>query len=132
MMPEVATNVSTTRELFSFQFFTSILRRQTFCGIVLVCLFGTLCSSAVAQKLTTETLIGKAVSDLGAKYKDVDEAIIQFTKGNANGARQFLVIAKQKNPKLPPVDVLMAKLYLASRNGGASAADAGKSNDNSP
>jgi tetratricopeptide (TPR) repeat protein len=70
-------------------------------------------------QITTEFLIGESVSDLGPKYSDVDEAIKRFSNRDPLGARQFLESAKRKNPKLPPVDLMMAKMHFASDNGSA-------------
>jgi tetratricopeptide (TPR) repeat protein len=71
-------------------------------------------------QLTTEALIGDSVSDLGGtRYADVDEAIKRFTNRDELGARQFLETAVRKNPKLPPVDLILAKMYLLTGNASA-------------
>jgi len=61
-------------------------------------------------QLTTEVLIGDSVSDLGPRYSDIDEAIKRFANRDVLGARQFLEAALRKNPNLPPVDLLLAKM----------------------
>jgi predicted Zn-dependent protease len=67
-------------------------------------------------------LIGDAVSsDSLAKYTDVDQAIKYFINRDVLAARQFLEAAKKKDPQLPPVDLLLAKMYFAGGN-----ADAGR------
>jgi Tfp pilus assembly protein PilF len=70
-------------------------------------------------QMTTEVLIGDSVSEIGSRYPDVDEAVKRFTNGDMIGARQFLEAAKAKDPKLPPTDLLMAKMYLMTGNAAA-------------
>jgi tetratricopeptide (TPR) repeat protein len=65
-------------------------------------------------QITTEMLIGDAVSNPGTRYSDVDEAIKRFTNRDPLGAQQFLEAALRKNPNLPPVDLLLAKMYILS------------------
>jgi tetratricopeptide (TPR) repeat protein len=72
-----------------------------------------------AAQITAELLIGDSVSDLGSRYSDVDEAIKRFTNNDELGARQFLETAVRKNPQLPPVDLLLAKMYFLGGNANA-------------
>src|SRR3954453_11215923 len=75
---------------------------------------------AKAQTITTQMLIGDAVSsDSLAKYTDVDQAIKYFINRDVLAARQFLEAAKKKDPALPPVDLLLAKMYLLGGNANA-------------
>jgi tetratricopeptide (TPR) repeat protein len=67
-------------------------------------------------QITTDKLIGDSVSEVGSRYSDVDEAVKRFNNRDVVGARQFLEAAKNKDPKLPPIDLLMARMYLASGN----------------
>ena len=53
-------------------------------------------NSAQAQ-ITTQMLIGDAVSEIGTRYADVDEAIKRFANRDVLGARQFLESAKRKD-----------------------------------
>ncbi len=63
--------------------------------------------------MTAEWLVGNAVSDAGSpQYRDIGEAITRFRNGDVNGARDLLTRARQANPKLPPVEDLMGRLYL--------------------
>lgn len=78
-----------------------------------------LCGRSIAAELTSEVLIGDAVSDLGPRYSNVDEAIKRFQNRDVLGARQFLEAAVRDNPKLPPVDLLLAKMYFLTGNGNA-------------
>lgn len=71
--------------------------------------------SQAAAQITTEVLIGDAVTDPGTKYADVDEAIKRFNNRDPLGAQQFLEAALRKNPNLPPVDLLLAKMYSTLR-----------------
>lgn len=70
--------------------------------------------SQAAAQITTEVLIGDSVSDPGTKYADIDEAIKRFSNRDPLGAQQFLEAALRKNPNLPPVDLLLAKMYILS------------------
>jgi tetratricopeptide (TPR) repeat protein len=68
---------------------------------------------------TVEALIGNAVSLSNQKYPEIEKAIQRFKNGDGEGAREFLDLAKQKYPKLPPTDLTFAKLHLLNRNGDA-------------
>jgi len=72
-------------------------------------------SPADAQ-LTTKILIDDSVSEIGNRYGDVDEAIKRFMNRDVLAARQFLESAKKKDPALPPVDLLLAKMYFLTGN----------------
>lgn len=74
---------------------------------------------AILKALTVENLIGNAVSLSNQEYPDVEKAIQRFKNGDTQGAKEFLEIAKQKYPKLPPVDLILAKLQVIARNGPA-------------
>ena len=63
-----------------------------------------------------EQLVGDAVSFSNRDYPNIDQAIQRFKNGDAESAREFLVLARDETKRLPPVDVMMAKLFLASRN----------------
>lgn len=84
-----------------------------FSAAILLC--GLLSSTSSAQ-ITTEILIGDAISDIGNKYGDVDEAIKRFMNRDVLAARQFLDSAKKKDPNLPPVDLLLAKMFFLTNN----------------
>lgn len=69
---------------------------------------------ATAQ-LSSATLIGDSVSQPDSpRYSDVNEAIKRFQNRDILSARQFLETAKRKDPKLPPVGVMLAKMYAIS------------------
>lgn len=77
-------------------------------------------SAAAASRLTSEALIGDSVSNPDdARYSDVAEAIQRFRNRDQLSARTFLERAVQKNSKLPPVGVLMAKMQLLTGNAAA-------------
>ena len=78
-------------------------------------LLGTcLLARPAAAQVTTQMLIGDAVSDVGNRYPDVDKAIQRFTNRDFLGARLLLDDAKRKDATLPPTDLTMAKLYFLS------------------
>ncbi|MFN9367987.1 MAG: tetratricopeptide repeat protein, partial [Planctomycetia bacterium] len=88
-----------------------IARRAAFsllfsCGLVPL-----LPAVGVAQ-VTARTLIGRAVSD-DAQDKDVENAIERFRNRDIDGCRAILERARANNPKLPPVGVMMATLWLS-------------------
>jgi tetratricopeptide (TPR) repeat protein len=66
-------------------------------------------------QLDASGLIGYAVADFDAqKYREIDDAIARFRNGDVDGAMGLIEIARQKNPDLPPADVLMARLHFAA------------------
>ncbi len=71
------------------------------------------------ERLTKENLIGKAVSFSNNKYEEIDKAIQRFRNGDSGGALEFLKTAKEKYPKIPPVDTIYAKMHFAIRNANA-------------
>ncbi len=83
--------------------------------IALLTTMAQMAQMATAQ-LTTKSLIDYAVSDLGPRYSDVDEAVKRFKNRDVLGARQFLETAKRKHPKLPPTDLTLAKMYFITGN----------------
>jgi Tfp pilus assembly protein PilF len=70
-----------------------------------------------ADPFTLENLIGDSVSLSNQQYPEVTKALERFKNSDPEGAREYLVQAKLKYPKLPPVDLLMAKLWVYGRNG---------------
>ena len=66
---------------------------------------------------TVKNLIGDAVSLSNQTYPEVESALQRFKNSDAVGAREYLEQAKKKYPKLPPVDLLLAKLMVFNRNG---------------
>jgi predicted Zn-dependent protease len=94
-------------------------RAALICGLWAVAIAGG-AGCAQAQTITTQMLIGDAVSsDSLAKYTDVDQAIKYFINRDTLAARQFLEAAKKKDPSLPPVDLLLAKMYFLGGNANA-------------
>ena len=69
--------------------------------------------SAVAQ-VNTEALIGHAVTDIGSRFPNVEQAITRFRNNDVEGAREFLRQAKEKHPELPVGDAILARLYFSS------------------
>ena len=73
-------------------------------------------ANAARAQITTKMLIDDSVSEIGNQYGDVDEAIKRFMNRDVLAARQFLEAAKKKDANLPPVDLLLAKMYFLSGN----------------
>ncbi|MCA9234649.1 MAG: tetratricopeptide repeat protein [Planctomycetales bacterium] len=66
--------------------------------------------------LTVENLIGNAVSLSNKQYPDVESAIQRFRNGDGEGAYDYLKLAYEKSPNLPPPEVILAKMQLLARN----------------
>jgi tetratricopeptide (TPR) repeat protein len=72
--------------------------------------------AAAQSQMTTQMLIGDSVSEVGTRYGDVDEAIKRFMNRDVLAARQFLESAKKKDAQLPPVELMLAKMYFLTNN----------------
>ena len=81
-------------------------------SILLACGLVSLLPTVGAAQVTARTLIGRAVSD-DAQDKDVENAIDRFKNRDIDGCRAILERARANNPKLPPVGVMMATLWLS-------------------
>ena len=91
---------------------------------VSLCLYSTYAVGQQTQtqapaQLTTEALIGEAVSLSNKSYPNVDNAVQRFRDGDVEGATILMEKAKAKHPKLPPVGIMMAKMQAAARNAAA-------------
>ena len=86
--------------------------RMVLCGLLLNCMV-----PVAMGQLTTEALIGQAVSLSNQSYPDIENAIQRFRNNDVQGARVFLEKAKAKHTKLPPPDVMLAKMQAFARNG---------------
>jgi tetratricopeptide (TPR) repeat protein len=84
-------------------------------------------ATAAAQKTPTEWLIENSVAKGTAntpQYQDITDAIIRFKNGDMPGARDLLRQARQKSQnKLPPVEVMIAKLLAVSNQPGPARAE---------
>jgi Tfp pilus assembly protein PilF len=100
------------------------------CGVITaLCYY--IASEATAQ-ITTQALIGDAVSEIGTRYSDVDDAIKRFANRDVEGARLLLDRARVKDPTLPPSTLLLAKMHLLARNGPAASAALEKTAQENP
>ncbi len=66
--------------------------------------------------LTPEFLIGDAVSLADQRYPEIESAIQRFRNRDGAAAVEFLKRAKKKYPKLPPVNLMMAKMQTLTGN----------------
>lgn len=89
-----------------------------YCHCLLTVIAVAAASSAYGQ-ITTQILIGDAVSEVGTKYGDIDQAIQRFNNRDIPGAMLLLESAKRKDPSLPPTDVTMARLYFLTNQAAA-------------
>ncbi len=97
----------------------SILKSWSIGGLVALAIVSlAIAPQAHAQgPLTPEILIGDSVAEPNAsKYSDIDEAIKRFDGKDVLGARTFLERAVSKDDKLPPVDVMLAKMHFVTGN----------------
>lgn len=63
-----------------------------------------------------KALIGSAVSNPTEEdYPEIKSAIGYFTNRDATAAMGQLTLAKEKHPKLPPADMMMASLWIAAK-----------------
>lgn len=89
-------------------------RLSAFALAMVALLFASADATAQAQ-ITAEALIGDSVTEPDAqRYSDIAEAIKRYNNNDALGAKQFLETAKRKDDRLPPVNLMMAKLYFLS------------------
>jgi tetratricopeptide (TPR) repeat protein len=93
----------------------SHFRKALALAAVALALLGVRAAQAQNQ-MTTQMLIGDSVSEIGNRYSDVEEAIKRFVNRDVLAARQFLETAKKKDANLPPVDLLLAKMYFLGGN----------------
>ncbi len=95
------------------------LRKRTLlvCLLLTMSSMGALCRAQQQESpLTPKYLIGDAVSLSNKEYPEIEKAIQRFRNSDAAGAMEYLKSAKEKYPKLAPVDVMMAKMQLLVRN----------------
>lgn len=101
-------------------------------AIATACTALSLPTSAQAQS-SVEVLIGNAVSDANnSQYQDIGVAISHFSKGDVAAARALLESTRQKFPKLPPVEIMMAKLFAAAGQNAAARLELEKAVANLP
>jgi tetratricopeptide (TPR) repeat protein len=92
-----------------------------------------LAPNPAAAQVSVDTLIGNAVSDANdAQYQDIGVAISHFSKGDVAAAQALLESVRKKFPKLPPVEILMAKLFVAAKQLPAARAELEKAVRNHP
>jgi len=102
-----------------------VFRRSASLAVVAALCFGAVRLPPVAaqeqpqEEVDLESLIGSAVSLANQKYPEIEDAIKRFRNGDIDGAREYLELARQKTPKLPPTEVTLAKLFFMARNGNA-------------
>jgi tetratricopeptide (TPR) repeat protein len=71
-------------------------------------------ASAGFAQVTVETLTSPAVTEVGPYYQDVEDAIARFYSRDVENARNLLVAAKKKQPKLAPPEVMLAQLFISA------------------
>lgn len=65
--------------------------------------------------IDAQSLLADIVDDYGPKYQDVELAIESLRGGRTAEAIQSLRMARQKNPNLPPANLMLAQLLFRSR-----------------
>jgi tetratricopeptide (TPR) repeat protein len=92
--------------------------RLALCGslLLIACVSLSVVGPAAAQTpLTAKTILEPIVEEYGLKYQDVDTAIDQLKKGQISDARETLKAARQKNPELPPANIMLAQILFLTR-----------------
>jgi len=72
-------------------------------------------SAPAKAQLTAEALTGGAVDNVDKFGADVDDAISAFQKGEIERSRKLLKMARETQPKLAPVEVMLAQLYILAQ-----------------
>jgi Tfp pilus assembly protein PilF len=94
--------------------------RAISCPMLLAAAIALVANPAAAQqpqqRLTAKVLLADAVSEIGAKHTQVDDAITKFFNGDQTGAYTHLKNAKALAKEIPPPEVLMAKLWMIGSN----------------
>lgn len=83
--------------------------------IVMAASIWLLADRPAGAQITVESVIGTAVSNSNdPQYQDVTDALTRFQNNDIEAARQLLERAKEKNPKLAPSGVMLARLLFAT------------------
>ena len=64
--------------------------------------------------MTTESLLKSYVDKVSKNDGDVDHALTAFKQRDFNGAREFLESAVKADKRLPPADLLLARMFYAA------------------
>jgi Tfp pilus assembly protein PilF len=122
-----------TEYLFSVLVSGSVVARRLIATWILaVAAVAAMFTDSVTAQITTQMLIGDAVSEVGNRYSEVDEAIKRFANRDFLGAQQFLESAKRKDPSLPPTHLTLAKMYFLANNAAAGRASLEKTAMDNP
>lgn len=71
------------------------------------------CVAAQGQ-MTTQKILQSSVAKVDQRYKDVDDAVVMFNRGNAQVAMSLLAKAAKEHPEIPPAEVMYAHLCFGS------------------
>ena len=72
-------------------------------------------SSLFAQNFTAKDLLENVVESWGPQYDDVEKALENLRSGNVEEGRRLLDVAYQKNPDLPPPNIMLAQIMFRAR-----------------
>ena len=87
---------------------SGLLFRILFTAMV-VCVAAISSANAQQQTVSAKAILEPIVEEYGPKYQDVETALDQLRRGQVGAARDLLKTARQKNPDLPPGDVMLAQ-----------------------
>jgi tetratricopeptide (TPR) repeat protein len=65
-------------------------------------------------QVSVRDLVGREMDEVGPEGEHLVQGLARFAQADTDGARSAFVAAVEKNDKLPPADILMARLYRAS------------------
>ena len=72
--------------------------------------------TALSQgQITPQILLGGAMGEMSPQLEnDIRQALLSYQSGDISGARIWLERAKTREPSLPPIDLLLAKLHYSA------------------
>ena len=84
------------------------------CCIGFATLLSFVCALQVQAQVTAQSLLQTSVEQIGPEHREVADAIEQFKKGAFLECRNLLKSAREKDDKLPPDGVLMARMLFTA------------------
>jgi tetratricopeptide (TPR) repeat protein len=84
--------------------------------MVVMAVVGIWCSSnpAVLGQITAQAILEPFVEKYGPQYQDVERAIDSLKEQKLEDAKKFLQTAYDKNPDLPPPDIMLAQILFSA------------------
>ncbi len=96
--------------MLATRYLTRILSPVVWCSL--------LSTAATGICETPRDRSAELADEYALKYREVQQAILVFKQGRHSDAREILADATSRHAELPPVDVMMARLYLSANEVG--------------